>query len=259
MRCLKQTTKGKLLPKKVLLVSKDLGKECFLNHLGDLAKIAETEKCHTLMLALHSVNDNDGQIKVESKQVFGETRSFPKIVILESGSIDKEITFVEVFSRMRGKITQKQFVRHFATSTAGKTEKQKLIAEFETRSRHFDKDQALVICGEANVIKTKRPNRAICDEFQFLDLLKKTKTKILMNPWHTYCKRPEANWKRAALSSNGRTVISVWNRWEGTIRGETKLPWVAFHNGQNVTQKIKEIKNPFAERPDIRIGSFAIS
>ncbi len=264
MRCSAKTTKGTAISKKALLVSKDLGKPCFLKHLSDIVLIAEKEKCQTMMLALHSVDDDDGKIELNYDDVFGSTKLYPKYVILEFGSVEKEITFVEVFSRVRGKLSRRRFVRHFATSTAGRELKMKLVAEFQKRHRHISRSEALVICGESNVIKTMRSDRSckgsppIVDEFNFLNLLKETRTEVIWNPWHTWSRRYEVNLKRAALARDGRTVVSVWNSWKGVIRGEAKVPWVAFQNGHNVTNTVRELPQQITSRPDVRVGVLAI-
>ncbi len=250
--------------KQVMLVSRDLGEKCFGEHLKPIMKLAERERCDTVMFALYTIDDQGGKVSVSSDRIFTETRSYPKTVILECGGMEKEVTFVEVFTRDRGRLTHKQFVRHFATSTEGRIQKEKLIQEFRQRNRHIAKSEALVICGESNCIKTMRDDsscratRPISDEFGFLKLLGKTDTEIVLNPWHTYCRRPEANWKRAALSRNKRFTLSVWNKWKGEIKGEARTPWVAFHDGKNVTERIREIEAPVIDRPDIRIGILAI-
>jgi hypothetical protein len=65
--------------------------------------------------------------------------------------------------------------------------------------------------------------------------------------------RFEMKIKRAVLSKYGRYCISVWNRGM-KMANESKVPWTAFYNGKDITDKIEEMKNPIAEQPGIRIG-----
>ena len=249
------------IQRRIMLASRDLGENCFYEHMDEIMQIAEREKCETVMFALYTVDDQGGTINLTPKSIFGTTRKFPSTVILESGSMDKEVTYVEVFSRKIGKLSHRQFIRHFATSTESRVLKEKLITEFRQRNRHVSKDTALVICGESNAIRTLRSDRScrgidrpINDEFGFLNLLSKTKTKVVGNPWHTYCRRPEANWKKAALSRNKRLTVSVWNKWKAEIRGEARNPWVAYYDGASVTEMIREIPQPIRGRSDIRVA-----
>jgi hypothetical protein len=261
---LKRASGQKSIQKQVMLVSRDLGEKCFGEHLGKIVKLAERERCDTLMFALYTVDDQGGKVNVSAEQIFANTKSFPKVVMLECGGMEKEVTYVEVFTRDRGRLTHKQFVRHFAMSTESRAQKEKLIQEFMRRNRHITKSEALVICGESNCIRTMRSDsscrgdRPIVDELGFLKLLRGTATHVVLNPWHTYCRRPEANWKRAALSRNKRFALSVWNRWKAEIKGEARTPWVAFYDGKNVSEAIREIEAPVIGRPDIRIGVIAI-
>jgi hypothetical protein len=257
-----EAKRQRYIQKQVMLVSRDLGEKCFGEHLDQIMKLAERERCETVMFALYTVDDQGGKVSVSAERIFASTGRFPKTVILECGGMEKEITYVEVFSRDRGRLTHKQFVRHFAMSTESRAQKEKLIQEFRRRNRHLAKSEALVICGESNCIKTMRDDRSclgtrpIDDELGFLRLLRLTKTEVVLNPWHTYCRRPEANWKRAALSRNKRFTLSVWNKWKAEIKGEARTPWVAFYNGKNVSERIREIETPVKGRPDIRIGVF---
>jgi hypothetical protein len=58
--------------------------------------------------------------------------------------------------------------------------------------------------------------------------------------------------KRKFLSRN-RMFVSVWN--EGKKKDSLNGPWMVCRNGENVTTAmVKELKKPFADRPDIRIG-----
>jgi hypothetical protein len=247
-----------------MLVSRDLGEKCFGEHLAPIMTLAEKERCDTVLFALYTVDDKGGKVSVNAEKVFANTHTYPKTVILECGGMDKEVTFVEVFTRNHGHLTHRQFVRHFATSTASREQKEKLIQEFRKRDRHIARSEALVICGESNAIRTMRDDRScrgtrpIDDELGFLKLLSKTDTHVVLNPWHTYCRRPEANMKRAAFSCNKRFTLSVWNKWRAEIKGEARTPWVAFHDGKNVSERIREIESPVKGRPDIRIGVLAL-
>jgi hypothetical protein len=51
--------------------------------------------------------------------------------------------------------------------------------------------------------------------------------------------------------SDSRTVISVWNQGRGK---ESAIPWTVFHDGVERTEVVRELPEPFSDRPDIRIG-----
>ena len=64
--------------------------------------------------------------------------------------------------------------------------------------------------------------------------------------------RYEMKKKRAYYSLQGRTVVTVWN--QGKRKGEAPIPWTVFHDGKDLTGRVKEIRLNIESRPDIRIG-----
>jgi hypothetical protein len=72
--------------------------------------------------------------------------------------------------------------------------------------------------------------------------------EVILNPIHDFMKRHEMKKKRAALSLDGRWVLSVWNKGK---KGETYTPWTVFHNGSELTDSVLEVS---VQIPSVRIG-----
>jgi hypothetical protein len=112
----------------------------------------------------------------------------------------------------------------------------------------------LLLCGEANIVRTQRSKVGIVDDFHFMPWLRNLRITLVLNPSHTYMHRPEMSRKREAISRSERTLISVWNRGDEKKGPESKLPWVAYRNGKNITDEIKEVSLPAELRHGIRMG-----
>lgn len=142
--------------------------------------------------------------------------------------------------------------QRFATSQSPVGEKRRFVEELPTRTF----GQALVmLCGESNIIKTKRDSEDLDDRFDFLSYLDEAGIRLVLNPVHTYMQRYEMRLKRLAYSRNGRTVLAVWNRGESE-QGESLVPWAAYVDGEEVTQSIKEVAED--QRPvGVRVGIFS--
>jgi hypothetical protein len=112
----------------------------------------------------------------------------------------------------------------------------------------------LLLCGEANIVRTQRGKTDIVDEFNFRSRLRHLKISLVLNPSHTYMHRPEMASKRQAISRAAQNVISVWNRGDPKKGSESKLPWVAYRNGKDITGEIQEICLPDELRHGIRMG-----
>ncbi len=141
--------------------------------------------------------------------------------------------------------------QRFATSQSVVGEKKRFVEELPTRTF----GQGLVmLCGESNIIRTKRDCEELDDRFDFLSYLDQAEIRLVLNPIHTYMQRYEMRLKRLAYSQNGRTVLAVWNRGESE-RGESQLPWAAYCDGEEVTHQIREITDG-EELVGVRIGIF---
>jgi hypothetical protein len=251
---------------RILLTSKDYDQPCFGEHFEQLLEYAKSNRCQSVMMSLNSIDDKKTISVKKISEMFAKVKTpHPRLLLLETGDFEKEFTYVDVFTRRGTKVKHDVFHRHFASTSESSDRKQMLVTDFESSKRIVNGNTGVIICGEANIVRTiRRRNKngksehPIVDDLCFLKLLDKKKVKTILNSWHYYCRRPEANWKRQALSGNGRLIASVWNTWKNKIRGESKRPWVAFHDGKDVTDSIVEISNPVKQRPDIRVGVLSI-
>ncbi len=111
---------------------------------------------------------------------------------------------------------------------------------------------AVLICGETNIIKLKRkPEPGFSDPYGALPVLS-SMGPVILNPIHDYMTRYEMRKKRQHYSRGGKWVLSVWNK--GKRKGETRLPWTAYHDGVDETANIRKLENAVPARPDIMIG-----
>ncbi len=116
---------------------------------------------------------------------------------------------------------------------------------------------ATVICGEVSAVRCDRKQKKVVDEYKVSEFFDRQKIRYILNPFHTWARRYEINEKRKYYSRHNKVVLSVWCRSENG-KGEAKNPWIAFHDGVNITDCIKEIRKPIPQRPDIRIGVIEI-
>ncbi|MBY0324744.1 MAG: hypothetical protein K2X72_38945 [Reyranella sp.] len=101
----------------------------------------------------------------------------------------------------------------------------------------------LMLCGETNIVGTREKMSKIVDEHRFRSWLKALGIKLILNPVHSFMKRPEMRIKREALSKSGALLVSVWNR--GLMGGgEAGVPWAAYLDGDEISDRIKRIASP---------------
>lgn len=230
---------------RVCLVSRDYLADDFSKSLSEIISVADANKCSVITMSLFSI-DNVNQ-HLQLSLYLRKTKHVQKLVF-ESGDLNRE---TDLLTEVWCKGLEHPFIfkRQFATSSEPEERKLSLMNQLHYRLV----DGALIlICGEANITKWDRKRRSIADAFGFLSRVQTLRPKIIINPWHTRCRRYEANLKRSKMSE-GRTVVSVWNQCSH-IRGDGKTPWVAFRNGQNITTSITELRSPIHSRSDIRIG-----
>jgi hypothetical protein len=199
----------------------------------------------------------------EANSTLGKAEVFPpgtthSAVVLQRFSEGRSHAFeIHVRSADVCGLTNQLFLR----SRDQNRDKEKLISRL--MHRKFG-NAILIICGETNIIGTetsKRPmiDRKPSDKFGALEIIKNMNVDIVINPVHTYMKRPEMQNKRSVLSKAGKLTVSVWNR--GLLRrakGSRRKPaesddlWTAYRDGRKV--EVEEIRNAVEDQPRIRIG-----
>jgi hypothetical protein len=154
---------------------------------------------------------------------------------------------------LRGKREPMVAYQRFATSSSPGRSKQEFMDDLQGRRIG---DALLVICGETNIGSLVRGSDEFSDPFRFDERLQAMEVRLILNPIHDYMRRYEMREKRRHYSLGGRTVISVWNQGRGQ---ESRLPWTVFRDGVERTEEVREVHNPFSDRPDIRIGIIDLS
>lgn len=110
---------------------------------------------------------------------------------------------------------------------------------------------ALLICGESNIIQTRRRTGQIVDDQDVCKKLADAGIALLLNPLHTYMRRPEMHLKRKTLSEPRRLVLCVWNG--GWRKAEADEPWAVYLGGRRA-DVVEEIPNPVPQQPGIRFA-----
>ncbi len=216
----------------------------YSEHFTRINKLCDDQGCDTILYALYTW-DATSPVARTHGSIFDGLKYVQRIV-LEVGQPPDSFDHVEVWVRCQ----QQPIMAHqrFATSTSSTHDKQQFLDDLPSRQIGT---ALLVICGESNIVKLKRASKTFEDWFGFCDRMQDLKTRVVLNPIHDYMTRYEMKEKRQFYSQNGRTVVSVWNKGRGK---ESWLPWTAFHDGEEWTDRVHELEVPFAERPDIRIG-----
>jgi hypothetical protein len=140
--------------------------------------------------------------------------------------------------------------------TKSKDEKIK-VSEFKNyfKCNRIFGNCAVLLCGETNIVKCSKKDPKD-DVFNFLDTIPSEVT-VILNPIHDRMTRFEMMKKRKFLSSNGRWVVSVWNKGKkyhyqkdnNWRRKDEKEPaWTVYHNETPIP-----IEN-ISDQPNIEIG-----
>lgn len=211
--------------------------------LADVAQAAESAGCDTVVYALWS-HDLRKTKPLDEPHVFGSTTRV-RTAILEV--FDDEDARIEVWRRGA---RPHRFRQRFTRSTSPTSSKQAFMDGLPART--FGRT-LIMACGEANIVSTRRDSDEIVDPFGFTDWLQQTQPRLILNPSHSYMRRYEMTTKRA-LYSEGRTLLTVWNR--GEKPPEPELPWRAFVDGEDRTGEILEIA--LAMTREIRVGVFEL-
>jgi hypothetical protein len=210
--------------------------------LTDVLAVADEEKCDVAVCSLwsHSVTSMGA---LTEPLLFARARTV-QTLFLEVA--DYEGVFrIEVWRK--GHVAPHQFTQCLSVSSARASRKRAFMDELP--SRMFGSTLFLT-CGEVNIISTRRNSTQLSDPYGFMSRLQHAATRVILNPTHDYMRRPEMKAKRASLSQGGRTVLSVWNR--GRKPPEADPPWQAFFDGEEVSDKIREVDLPSAR--DVRVG-----
>jgi hypothetical protein len=218
----------------------DLGFDPFL---ADVAATTEGQGCETVVYALWS-HDLRKMPPLDEARVFGSTTKV-QTVVLEV--LDGEDGWIEVWRRGAA---PHRFRQRFTRSGSPPSCKQAFMDGLP--ARRFG-STLMMACGETNIVSTRRGSDKIRDPFDFMGWLEQNQPRLILNPSHSYMRRHEMTTKRA-LYSEGRTLLTVWNR--GAKPPESRRPWQAFVDGEDRTDEIDEVA--FAGTDEIRIGVFEL-
>jgi hypothetical protein len=216
----------------------------YSEHFARINRMCDDQGCDTILYALFTW-DSASPVARTHASVFGGLEHVQRVLV-EVGEPTDSFDHVEVWQRgQKEPLVARQ---RFATSSSPTGDKQRFLDDLPARKIA---DALVVLCGESNIVSLKRASKTIEDGFGFSARLRELKTRVILNPIHDYMTRYEMREKRRYCSLEGRTVLSVWNRGRGK---ESWLPWTVFHDGEEWTERVREIEAPFADRPDIRIG-----
>lgn len=238
--------------RKIAVVSQDIAGFDFAGHTKTIAELSDAHGCDTILYSLFSLHLGAGAWTTNYEMIFGASKKL-KTVILEAGDLSAGKTRVEMWHR--GERQPQVHYRLFAKSSDSDEQKQKLVSDF--KDRKFD-DSALLICGEANILRTVRGTKnKVLDDYGFVKKLDECGTRFIFGPAHTAFKRYEMPIKKRALSANDRYFISVWCKDKYTGR-EPEKPWQVFHDGNDISDQVQEIQKPILSRDDIRMGTIIL-
>jgi hypothetical protein len=236
--------------KKIALVAHDYtvpdsrGFYDYSEHFARINKLCDDQGCDTILYALYTW-DSTSPVPRTHDSMFDALKHVRQIV-LEVGKPRKGYDHVEVW--VRGQHEPMIAYQRFAEADDPVGAKRLFIDDLPSRQVS---STLLVICGETNITRLKRATKTFDDPFGFVEQLQGLNPRLILNPVHDYMTRPEMKKKRRFYSQGGRIVVSVWNRGRGK---ESWRPWTAYHDGEERTDGVLELEQPFAERPDIRIG-----
>jgi hypothetical protein len=236
--------------RKIALISHDYnvpdsrGLYDYSEYFARINKLCDDQGCDTILYALFTWDSNSPVTRTHGS-IFDGLEHVQRVLV-EVGEPPDTFDHVEVWRRSRAEpVVARQ---RFATSSSPPADKQRFLDDLPARRIA---DALLLLCGESNIVKLKRASKKIEDGFGFRDRLRELHVRVVLNPIHDFMTRYEMREKRRFCSRDGRTVVSVWNKGRGK---ESWLPWTVFHDGEERTDRVREIEAPFAERPDIRIG-----
>lgn len=221
------------------------GHKDFAEHFHQINRVCDEKGCDTILYPLFTWDENS-TVERDYGTIFANLTSV-RCIIIEIGSMESKNKVVEVW--LRDEDSPRILQQCFGKSKEPCECKERFIRDIPQR---IIGNSLLMICGESNIVTLVRKDGSFNDPFGFNQAFDSPGPKIILNPLHDYMSRYEMRLKRRYFSRNGRTVISVWN--QGKKKGEARLPWTLFVDGDERTHEIQEIPSPIAPRPDIRIG-----
>jgi hypothetical protein len=242
------------MPRRIALVARDWLREekrgpgrfdaidGFSPHTSDIVRAANRVGAELIVFSLWSHD-------VRTAGVLSSSDLFPRgtthqAVVLEV--IGRDTDYGQI--HLRQKREPIQLIQKFGRSADAARTKTALLKELPARK--FG-SSLLLLCGETNIIRTKRRSKKVEDRFDFRAKLKELGIKLIVNPVHDYMRRPEMKTKRAILSEDVGLVVSVWNR--GNKDREAEAPWTAHLDGEDISARIEE-KTAIPSQPGIRMG-----
>lgn len=238
--------------KRIGLVSHDYniadrhGRFDYSEHFARINAACDERGCDTILYALFTW-DSRSTIGRSHDAIFDQLANVQRVII-EVGRPPYSADHVEAW--VKGEQEPRLVRQAFAQSIASDADKRQFMDDLPARC--FD-SALMVLCGEANIVRLRRSKGTWDDSFHFLDRMNELGIRVVLNPIHDYMTRYEMREKRRLYSTNGRTVVSVWNQGKGK---EARDPWNAFVDGQELTHLVRCLPAPCPERPDIRVGIF---
>lgn len=221
------------------------GLEDYSEHFSEINRICDNNGCDTILYALFTWDKKSPAVR-NHQSIFHNLRNV-QCIMIEEGSKTSANKTVEVWQK--GKNKPKLIEQRFAKAKDFYEQKKDFM--WDTSNRVIG-NGIVVVCGESNIAGYVPKDGSFKDDFGFNSILKSLSIQVVFNPLHDYMTRYEMKRKRAYYSREGRTVITVWN--QGKKKGEGRIPWTVFHNGNDITEMVREIPGPIPERSDIRIG-----
>lgn len=241
--------KMSLIGGKYMLVSREYWEPDFYEDFFEIVKLCkQSGGVVALVFALHSIDEKKLHrisFRVKLKQA---TCDGLKILFETSDLKDTRQNNTQVMI-LNGAL--KLFYQWFSKSSDPILHKEALIADLPARM--LDQETLIIVCGEISALTVNHNDKSTRDDFELLPWLNNKKVKVIINAAHDEFLRWEMPLKKKELSKQNRLVLSVWNA--NRKKRNSKVPWSAYHDGVNVTEKIVELQN-HGLRKDIRIGLF---
>lgn len=211
-------------------------------HFHQIMRVCSNEGADVVLFALWSHNERNGG-PIRRRWLFPEGTDH-QIVVVAPTKGKREV--VQVWHRDGEQAT---FDQQFRRSADASSKKKALLENLDER---VIGKLLVLICGESNIIAT-RARQQIVDPIGFRQALRRRGVRIVLNPVHSYMRRPEMRRKRAAISRWSHTMVSVWNR--GVKDGiEANVPWELHIDGVRAMEAIREVEQAIPGQPGVRIG-----
>ena len=191
----------------------------YSQHFVRINKLCDEQGCDTILYALYTWDERSAVPK-DHDSIFGNLVHVQG-VILEVGKPTRSYDHVEVWLRHQ---KEPLLIRQrFTALSASRTEKRRFVDELPSRRIA----QGVLYFAESNIVSTVQGSDRFSDPFGFVDQLRGSKARMILNPVHDYMSHPQMRKKRCFFSQGGRTAISVWNQGRGkeSIRRGRSSRW----------------------------------